>query len=149
MGPASPPQLIAETDTLYTPFQVRLASFIGGPGAAIYTLHWNFRRLKKFREARVTLFCGGALVVVMLVGIPFLPAKFPNTVIPLAYSISSGSVAASKQLSKEAIVASGKFVRSSGWNVAAVCFISLLSLSVIMIAVWFVMDHFGIINLGE
>ena len=131
---------------LYTPFQVRIASFIGGPFAAVYTLHRNFKRIGKGREARLTLCWGVGLIVVMVAALPFLPNKFPNMVIPLAYSIGAGSLAASKQLSKEAILGSQAYIRCTGWNVAAVCVISLVSFLSLIMPLYLAAEYFGLIN---
>jgi hypothetical protein len=133
---------------LYTPLQVRLASFIGGPFAAIYTLHSNFKRIGLAREGRLTLYWGGAFVLVLLAALPFLPDKFPNLVIPLAYSFAAGGIAASRQPSKETILASPEYVRCSGWNVTLVCVVSLIAFCAIMFPLLFALDYLGVIDLA-
>ena len=148
MHTASPAAPLVSSAALYTPFQVRLASFIGGPFAAVYTLHYNFRHLGRERETRLTLYWGVGFILGLLALIPFLPDKFPNTVIPIAYTIAAGNLAASKQLSKKAILASSSYVRCSGWNVAAVCVISLIGFCAIMFPLLFALDGLGIINLA-
>ena len=112
---------------LYTPLQVRLASFLGGPFAAVYALHYNFVCLKKDRERKLTLIWGATFIVALLATIHFLPEKFPNSFIPLAYTIAAGEIAAKKQLTKEAIVNSENFVRVSGWRVALVSVIAFIA----------------------
>ena len=133
---------------IYTPFQVRLASFIGGPFAAVYTLHHNFKRLGKLRETRLTRYWGGGFIIALFAVIPFLPDKFPNTVIPLGYTLAAGSIAASRQLSKEAILGSGKYARCSGWNVAVVCLVALVGFCAIFGPFLFALDYLGVVDLG-
>ncbi|MFT3870399.1 MAG: hypothetical protein QM715_18275 [Nibricoccus sp.] len=147
MNTASPLTPFASPSALYTPFQVGLASFIGGPFAAVYTLYCNFKRLGKVRETQFTLYLGGAFLIAILAVLPFLPDKFPNMVIPVAYTFAAVSIASSKQLSKEQILASENYVRRSGGNVAVVCVVSFLGFFAIMLSVLFALDHWGIVSL--
>jgi hypothetical protein len=102
---------------LYTPLQVRLGSFLGGPIASVYFLRENFRTLGKASEARATLMWGGAFVICLLASLPFLPTRFPNYVVPLAYSYAAGSITEKWQLRKQAIVDSGTYQVQSSWRV--------------------------------
>ncbi len=143
----SPPLVISSR--LYTPFQVRLAAFLGGPFAAVYTLHSNFKVLGKDREKRLTLYWGIGFIIALCALLPFLPDKFPNIVIPLAYSIAAGGIAASKQLSKEAILASQIYIRHSGWKITIVCVVSIAAFCAIIFPLLFALDHFGLLHLEE
>jgi hypothetical protein len=139
-SPMSPPAI---RSPLYTPFQVRLASFLGGPFAAVYTLRHNFKSLQNDRGARLTLYWGSGFVVVLFAVIPLLPSKFPNSVIPLAYSLAAGGIASSKQLSKEAILGSNQYVRCGGWNVALVSLVAFVAFCAILVPFLFGLDYFG------
>lgn len=131
---------------LYTPFQVGTAAFFGGPFGAIYTLYSNFKIMGKGREQRLTLYGGIGFVAALCATIPFLPEKFPNMVIPLAYAYAAGGIASSKQLSKEAILASQQFVRHSGWNVTVVSLVSFLAFCLIFFPLLFALMYFGVLS---
>jgi hypothetical protein len=102
---------------LYTPLQVRLGSFLGGPIASVYFLRENFRILGKASEARATLIWGSAFVICLWASLPFLPTRLPNYVVPLAYSYAAGSITNKWQLQKQAIVDSGTYQVQSSWRV--------------------------------
>ena len=128
---------------LYTPLQIRFRSFLGGPIAAIYYLKENFSVLGNSAEARKTVFWGVAIVVGMMISIPFLPDRFPHYVIPLAYAYAAGAVAEKWQLGKQAIVDSGKYQFQSNWRV---CGLALL-LMIAFIGILFV-EIFCLVQLG-
>jgi hypothetical protein len=112
---------------LYTPLQVRLGSFLGGPIASVYFLRENFRTLGKASEARATLGWGGAIVIGLLASLPFLPTRFPNYVVPLAYSYAAGSITERWQLQKQAIVDSGTYQVQSNWRVFGLALLFLVA----------------------
>jgi hypothetical protein len=124
----------ARTSRLYTPLQVRLGSFLGGPIAAAYFLRENFRVLAKMPEARPTVVWGAAFVAGLMVLLPFLPERFPNYLIPLLYSYAAGSVAEKWQLQKQAIVTSGIYGVQSNWRVLGLALLFMIAFIVILFA---------------
>lgn len=134
---------------LYTPRQIRLGSFLGGPIASVYFLKENFRVLGKISESRTTLLWGSALVICLLASLSFLPAHFPNYVVPLAYSYVAGSICEKWQLQKQAIVDSGAYQVQSGWRVLGLALLFLLSFLVIGVAGYFCFSALGLVNLTK
>jgi hypothetical protein len=104
-------------DSLFTPVQVRLGSFLGGPIAAIYFVRQNFTVLGKHAEARNTLLWGAAFVVGLMILLLFLPKRFPNYLIPITYSWFASFVVDKWQLTKQAMRESGKYQVQSNWRV--------------------------------
>ncbi|HEY2685666.1 MAG TPA: hypothetical protein VGI93_19305 [Steroidobacteraceae bacterium] len=107
----------------YTPMQVRVGSWLGGPIAAVFFLRENFRVLDRSAQAKATLLWGAAFCVASFSLLPFLPDRFPDYLVPLAYSYAAGAIAAKWQLPKQAIVNSTAYQLQSNWRL---CGISLL-----------------------
>ena len=133
---------------IYSPLQVRLASFIGGPYAAVYTIYQNFKQLGDARGMQLTLYIGIAFNVILFVLLPVIPEKFPKQLIPLIYSWAAGWVASSKQLTKDQINESPKYHRRSGWNVTAVILISIIAFCLITFPLLFLLNNFGVIHIA-
>ena len=129
---------------IYTPFQVRLASFFGGPFAAVFTLHQNFKALQDARGQQLALGLGIGFNMALLALLPFLPERFPRQVIPLLYSLAAGGIASSRQLSKERLDASDQYQRRSGWNVTAVVLVSLTAFCLVAFPLYLLLDHWGL-----
>jgi hypothetical protein len=102
---------------IYSPRQISSASFLGGPIALVYFLRKNFQTLGNTAAAAQCLGWGILFNVVILGSMPFLPKRFPNYVLPLAYSWTAYFIAEQKQLSKESISASSQFCFQSNWKV--------------------------------
>jgi hypothetical protein len=132
---------------LYTPLQVRLGSFLGGPIAPVFLLRENFRVLGKSAEARATTIWGGAFVACVLALLPFLPSRFPNYVIPIGYSIAAGVLVEKWQLQKQAILDSGKYQIQSNWRVVGLAIVVLLIFMVVTLIELFLLDALGIVRL--
>jgi hypothetical protein len=137
----------ARTSRLYTPLQVRLGSFLGGPIAAAYFLRENFCVLARVPEARSTVVWGAAFVTGLMVLLPFLPERFPNYLIPLLYSYAAGSVAEKWQLQKQAIVSSGIYGVQSNWRVLGLALLFMIAFIVILFAELFCLSALGLIHL--
>jgi len=133
---------------IYTPFQVRLASFLGGPIAAVYTLHQNYSRFENPVRAKQTLWFGIGFCLLLTAALPFLPDKFPQQILPLIYSLAAGAIANSYQLTKDSIKTSDKYARHSGWNVTVVTIISFICFCAVAFPFILLLDHFGVIQLA-
>ena len=92
--------LDADKVKLYSPKQVGISSFVGGPFAAVFVLWKNFHALGNRSGATHTLMIGSLFTVVMFLVLPFLPEKFPSYAIPLAYSLGARFFAEKYQMSK-------------------------------------------------
>ena len=130
--------------SIYSPKQVFAGAFLGGPFAAVYFLRSNFQTLRQSDAARQTLWWGIAFNVAIAFIIPFLPERFPNYLLPLAYSWAARGIAASKQLTKEAIAASDEFSFASNWRVVAIAVLLLVATVTLWVAVFFVLACSGV-----
>ncbi len=133
---------------LYTPWQAFAASFLGGPLAGIYVLRENFLCLDKDREAQATLLCGGALILVVLVALPFLPDNLSgaSTGFTVAYSLAARQIVLSRQMSKEAIEQSPYHHFHSSWRVVGISVLSAVIFLVLFTgwALW--LDALGVVE---
>ncbi|HTE41888.1 MAG TPA: hypothetical protein VK629_13765 [Steroidobacteraceae bacterium] len=138
-----------KTKKLYSPLQAWTAAFVGGPLAAIYVLKSNYAEMGWEDWARFALRCGYVFVGVLCVIVPFLPERFPNVIIPVAYTIAAWQIVERHQLSKEAITQSEHFDFQPNARVAWVCLGSLFAFFV-LISFWMILlDATGVISLEE
>ncbi len=112
-------EIIINPLKLYSPFQVALGSFFGGPLAMVYFLWQNFKTLGKQHAAKQTIIWGVVFNLALLVSLQLLPNKFPEIVIPFIYSLVAMQMVTSWQMSKEAIEASINYHFQSNWRVFA------------------------------
>ena len=82
---STPP--LAPVYRLYSPGQVALAAFLGGPFAACWLLYRNCHRLGQARRARHCLIWGAVGTVALTVCTLFLPERFPSMALPAGYTI--------------------------------------------------------------
>jgi hypothetical protein len=133
---------------VYSPVQVGICSFVGGPIAAVFVLWKNFQSLGKNSLAKQTLAWGVLLTLLLFSTIPFLPEKFPNTIIPLAYTAFALSINRQHQMSKKAISASELHQVHSGWNVLGIS-VGFLVATLAVLALWILLlDYLDIVSLG-
>lgn len=118
---------------VYSPTQIAISTFIGGPGAIMYTLKNNFDALGDKEKSKQTILFGAVFVALSLVILPYLPDKFPNSVIPLGYTIAAHEIARKFQLSKEDILASNRYQLQSTRNIIVVGVVSLVAFVILYI----------------
>ena len=132
---------------IYSPTQVLVGSFVGGPIAAVFMLWKNFQALENRSGATQTIIWGAIFLVAVLVTLPYLPDKFPNYAIPAAYSGAAFAIAKQYQMSKQAILDSQQYTFQSNWNVFGIA-VAFMVLFIVLIVAWlFALDHFGLITL--
>jgi hypothetical protein len=144
--------LIAKSETvepnrLYSPRQATMASFFGGPFAAIHVVRSNYKELGNDASFRAALLWGALFVVILLLVLPFLPEKFPNTALPVAYSLAVGQLVEKHQMTKDAIQASETYEFHSNWRVAGIAAVTLLIFLAVSFAWMFVLAQFGLITI--
>lgn len=132
---------------LYSPIQVLSGSFFGGPGAVVYVLWKNFRVLGNSSAATQTLVWGGLFIIAIFLVMPFLPERFPNYALPIAYAALAQFIAQKYQMTKQAIAESEQYEFQSNWNVFAVSVGFLVAFVAIGIIWMLALDHFGVIKL--
>jgi hypothetical protein len=131
---------------LYTPYQIALGSFFGGPIALVYFLWQNFKTLGKQDAAKHTVIWG----VIFNVALPsvhqHLPSMFALIFLPSIYSLVAMQIASSWQMEKEAIKESVHFDFQSNWRVliyGLVLFVAWIAFSITLIRAF---SAFGVIG---
>lgn len=132
---------------LYSPAQIFLGSYIGGPLSATYLLKKNFDNLGKHNEARNTLASGLLFSAVIVFILPFLPEKTPNSLIPLIYTGVAQGIALQYQLKKNEIKESKIFTFQSNWRVLLITLIGLITFLAIIVLIMFWLEKTGYITL--
>ena len=132
---------------VYSPTQVRVAAFFGGPFATVYTLWKNFHALDNAASANKTLVWGAVFVVALFIAMPVLPDGFPNVAIPVAYMLAAGGIAEKFQMPKQAIQESDRYEFRSAGNVVVVCLVCFVLFATAAVAWLFALASTGWINL--
>jgi hypothetical protein len=131
---------------LYTSGQHFVASFIGSPVAAALIAASNYRKLGRDRDARNVVLWGILATAVLLVVAFVLPAGFPNSVLPLAYSFGV------RALAQAAFGDTVNANRSSGgksgswWRLIGLSVLALIILGAMIFGAAFVLSYFGVIE---
>lgn len=128
---------------LYSAKAIAIATFIGAPIAGCILLAHNTRKLGDARSASMTLIWGIVTTAVLMIVCYFLPEKFPNSVIPIAYTVTIYKFA--KQRQAEALLEHIKRGGSlaSGWAAAG---IGLAMLCLIVICCFGVLSVIDIVQ---
>ncbi|MBU2879465.1 MULTISPECIES: hypothetical protein [Aliiglaciecola] len=135
--------LSTDSTSIFSPNQITLGAFIGGPLAAVYFLYQNFSALNQFDKAQQTLRWGLSLCLVFICLLPIIPENFPNTVIPIVYCIVARQIAEKHQCSKQQIIESDLFRFQSNWRVLVITVTALILLMVLVIPVIFAFEMFS------
>ena len=131
---------------LYSPFQIALGSFFGGPIALVYFLWQNFKTLGKSGAAKQTVIWGAIFNLALPPVHQFLPSMFALVILPAIYSLVAMQMASSWQMEKEAIEGSVHFNFQSNWRVliySLVLFIAWIAFSISLIRAF---TAFGVIG---
>jgi hypothetical protein len=111
----------------------------------VFVLKKNFDALGNKSVARRTVVFGVLFIVLLFALLPFLPAKFPNVVLPLAYSLTARTIAERYQMSKQAIRDSEQFGFRSVWNVAGISLGFFMLFLVVIVSGTFALQELGLI----
>ena len=120
--------------TLYSPVQVGVSSFIGGPAAAVYVLRHNFNALGMTLAARHTLVWGAVSCIALMVILPLLPDSFPSSPIPVAYVVLAYSMA--KTYAPTPDEGNGDYIAASNWSVLRISIVCLFG-SIVVFSVYY------------
>lgn len=140
--------IVIKQPRIYSPLQIGMGAFFGGPVAMVYFLWQNFKTLDNQNGAQYTLAGGILFNVALLIVLPLLPEDFPSLVIPFLYALTALSIAATWQLRKDAIQHSVQYQFQSNWRVF---FLSIALLFAWLIGAYVVgmwMNALGVIDLG-
>ncbi len=112
--------------SIYSPRQIQVATFLGGPFAAAYFLKTSFESINKQALASKS-FILSLIGSVIIIGIlPFLPEKMPNNVIPLLYLIPVVVLLKKHYFTKEEILESEDYQIESSWKVFGISLVSVV-----------------------
>jgi hypothetical protein len=123
---------------LYTPSQIGLATFLGAPLAAGWLMARNYRALEEKKKAKRCLIYAALGTTVVMALAFVLPENFPNSALPIGYTIGIMQIA--KQTQGAMIDAHSARGGSAGswWAAVGIGILSLL----IVVAVFFPVGYF-------
>ena len=121
-------------------------AFLGGPVGLIYFLRENFVALGDDALAKRSLVYGAALIVALLVILPFLPEKFPSSPITIVYMIIGYQIANSRQMTRGAIEASTHYTFHSDWRVFGLGLVCLLGSLTILVGPLVLLSMAGVLR---
>ena len=127
---------------IYQPWQIALATFLGGPLAGAYALTHNYRQIGETRYIRtVWVLCILLLLLSFVLAIMLLTHNFPCSIVPLVYTSILFSTAQSQRAKIQ------DFITEGGKVYAAIqpIFVGLVSLTLTIVAIFaFVFALMGI-----
>lgn len=132
---------------VYSPIQIGVGTYLGGPFAAIYFLKGNFDTLGKKELSKKTLQIGLAVSLLIIAITPFVPEGTPNILIPMLYLIPVIMVVKNHQMTKEEIINSDDYEFQSSWKVFGMSIVWLLLFFAITILFILVLESAGVVSL--
>jgi uncharacterized membrane protein len=102
---------------VYSPTQVAVGSFLGGPVAVIYFLMCNFDTLEKTEAKNKVLSFGIIGIIALICLLTLLPENFPSLPFTISFGLIGKYVAENYQLKKNEIEASSEYDFHSNWRV--------------------------------
>lgn len=114
------------TKEFFSPKQIYVGTFIGGPLAAAYYLSENFKIMGQKNLDTICKVLGLVFTVVLFAYIFQLPEDFPNTIIPIVYSAIAAGIAWQWQVTKEEAEVVESYSFQSNWRVAGISILSLV-----------------------
>ncbi|GGB14863.1 hypothetical protein [Agarivorans gilvus] len=137
-----------EVKKVLSPAQIAGGSFWGGPIATVYYLRKNYLLIGNEALAQKTLIYGAIFIIFLMAILPFLPEKFPNMVLPLAYCLAARQIAETTQLKKDQIEGSEEYTFESNWKIFGVGILTLLIFLIVAMAVMFALEAASIVSLA-
>lgn len=131
---------------VYSPVQIWMGTFIGGPFAAMYFLKSNFDILGKPLLSKITIQIGLAASILLLLVLPFLPENFPNNIIPIIYFVPVVMVVKQHQLTKKEISESPEYDFHSSWQVFGISLGLMLVFFLIAMGDLFIFEQLGLVT---
>lgn len=129
---------------MFSPIQAGVAAFVGGPLAATYVIRQNFLALGNADQARKALTYGLLLSMLVVLLLPFIPDKMPNSAASIVYLVVTGQVVRKYQLTKAQIMESGRYTFQSNWRVFFVSILAVLLLVAVAVPFILALDAMGV-----
>lgn len=131
---------------IYSPKQVMLSTFLGGPLAMMFTLKKNFDSLGNKTGSKQTILWGSVFIILFFVVLPFISKNLPAILFSVAQIFAVRAIVKKYQLSKQAILDDPNYEFQSNWNVVGVSILSLI-LFCILILIWeAAMESLGLLS---
>lgn len=128
---------------LYSPNQVGVGAFLGGPVAAVYMLAVNFRALNRGLAENRTWRWGALIVLATTVGVCLLPDEIPSFPINIVWVLIAGHIAGRAQMGKSAIAASERHVFQSNWRVLGISILAGIATLGLILPIAMLLDRLG------
>ena len=130
---------------LYSPIQMQVATFLGGPLCGIYMLTANYKRLEKTEYERNVILIGSIMTVLWMLGaLHALFDNFPQVVYQAIPALMVWGICKKYHISKEDIIEEQRYTFRSNWTV----FIVLIIGMVLIVALMFPLSFFVYAILG-
>jgi hypothetical protein len=135
-APGAPAAAAAVAGPVYSVRQIAVATFLGSPLAGTIMLGANFRALGKPAARKQTIIWGVVATVAVMVLAFILPDRFPNSVLPIGYTM--GMRAAAIQLQGAALTAHAQASgpHQSNWRVLGISIASIVAVLAVMFGVY-------------
>jgi hypothetical protein len=129
---------------LYSPTQIGIGTYVGGPLAAMYFLKGNYDTLgDELSSKKATLI--GIIVSLLIIGIlPFIPEHTPNMLIPMLYLIPVILIAKKEHLSKIEIQDSSEYSFQSSWKAFGMSILWMVVFFILTFIYMFALELLGI-----
>ncbi len=111
---------------VFSPKQIFLGSYLGGPVAALYYLKCNFKAMNNKTAENYILYIGSIFITLLTVSLLYIPENIPRMAIPLFYSGIALLISEQLQINKEKETTSKDYHFSSSWLVAKIAIVSLV-----------------------
>lgn len=135
-----------KTTKLYSPMQVSLATYLGGPLSAIYFLKVNFDALGKSTFAKRVTFFGALITILLIFAIPVISSHLSSSIIPLLYLFPVMFVVHKYQMSKIDISDSKEFSFHSNWRVCGMSILWMFVYLILAVLVKLALQSVGLIS---
>jgi len=145
---SDPKEVLRDMQPVYFPGPASAGGFLFGPLASVVFIHHNFKALGNVDGANKTIFFGAIILLLLLVILAFLPENFPRLIIPFITALITRLIVEKNQLTKQVIEESPFLTSQSIWRVLWIGLVCLAVMFVVLIVYMFILDGFGIIDLG-
>ncbi len=131
---------------LYSQAQIAVGTFLGSPLAAGWFMARNHRELGQDELATQAMWWGVAGAIVMMIIAFLLPENFPNSILPIAFTIAVHRLADSRfgGVIREHRAAGGPLF--SWWRVVGISLVCVAILVGVVFSVLFILAMLGIVE---
>ncbi|PHS19826.1 MAG: hypothetical protein COA86_03445 [Kangiella sp.] len=134
---------------IFSPRQIFLGSYLGGPVAALYYLKSNYKALNNTVAEKNVLFAGGIFIALLTVSLLYIPDNFPRLAIPLFYSGIALLISENLQINREKEAASKEYRFCSSWRVAKVAIVSLVGYFIVAFGLLYAIESSRLTQLAN